>query len=277
MTQMIGRTQTNGAADYGNVHAFQPFDSSQRYLLHFGPGQTPPAEAFRSLTMYDGRQLFTADAINRFAIGDRDALTFNGNGSLDIPIRRESPGADVESKPSPSAAQHPKRQRHLFHPWRVRLVVPSSGIIALQTGPTVQPHLMRPTPREGETMNYPLLNVFWTIFEVFLWVAWFWILITVFIDIFRSSDLSGWGKALWFLFVLVIPLIGVLVYLIARGGKMHERAVNQAQRQDEAFRSYVQETAGTSPADQLAKLAELRDQGAITDEEFAREKAKVLA
>jgi ABC-type multidrug transport system fused ATPase/permease subunit len=126
-------------------------------------------------------------------------------------------------------------------------------------------------------MNYPLLNVFWTIFEVFLWVAWFWVLITVFVDIFRSHDLSGWGKALWFLFVLIIPLIGVLVYLIARGGKMHERAVNQAQRQDEAFRSYVQETAGTSRADQLAKLADLRDQGAITDEEFAREKAKVLA
>ena len=72
-------------------------------------------------------------------------------------------------------------------------------------------------------MNYPLLNLFWTIFEVFLWVIWFWILITVFIDIFRSSDLSGWGKALWFLFVLLIPLVGVLVYLIVRGGSMHDR------------------------------------------------------
>ena len=125
--------------------------------------------------------------------------------------------------------------------------------------------------------SYPLLNVFWTIFEFFLWVAWLWILITVFIDIFRSSDLSGWGKALWFLFVLLIPLIGVLVYLIARGGEMHERAERQSQRQQEAFRSYVQESAGTSPADQLAKLADLRDQGAITSEEFAREKAKILA
>src|SRR5512142_1049742 len=111
--------------------------------------------------------------------------------------------------------------------------------------------------------SYPLLGAFWTIFEIFLWVMWFWILITVFIDIFRSHDLSGWGKALWFLFVLVIPLIGVLVYLIVRGGKMHERAVDQARRQDEAFRSYVQESAGTSTADQLAKLADLRDQGAI--------------
>jgi Phospholipase_D-nuclease N-terminal len=73
--------------------------------------------------------------------------------------------------------------------------------------------------------SYPLLNIFWTIFEVFLLVIWFWILITVFIDIFRSRDLSGWAKALWFLFVLFIPLIGVLVYLIARGGSMNERSV----------------------------------------------------
>jgi len=73
--------------------------------------------------------------------------------------------------------------------------------------------------------SYPLLNIFWTILEIFLLVIWFWILITVFIDIFRSPDLSGGGKALWFLFVLLIPLIGVLVYLIARGGAMQERSV----------------------------------------------------
>ena len=73
--------------------------------------------------------------------------------------------------------------------------------------------------------SYPLLNIFWTILVVFLWVIWFWILITVFIDIFRSADLSGWAKALWFLFVLFIPLIGVLVYLIARGGSMNDRSV----------------------------------------------------
>jgi hypothetical protein len=128
-------------------------------------------------------------------------------------------------------------------------------------------------------VNYPLLNLFWTIFEVFLWVIWFWILITVFIDIFRSSDLSGWGKALWFLFVLVIPLVGVLVYLIVRGGSMHDRAARVAEQQDAAVRSYVRDAAGTesTPADQLAKLADLHDRGVITDEEFAREKAKVLA
>jgi hypothetical protein len=130
----------------------------------------------------------------------------------------------------------------------------------------------------SSSYSYPLLGAFWTIFEIFLWVIWFWILITIFIDIFRSHDLSGWGKALWFLFVLILPLIGVLVYLIVRGGSMHERAVHQAQRQEEQFRSYVQETASSqSPADQLAKLAELRDRGVITAEEFEREKAKVLA
>jgi membrane protein implicated in regulation of membrane protease activity len=126
--------------------------------------------------------------------------------------------------------------------------------------------------------SYPLLGVFWTIFEIFLWVIWFWILITVFIDIFRSQDLSGWGKALWFVFVLFIPLIGVLVYLIARGGKMHERAAKDAQQQDEAFRSYVQQAAGEgNSADQLAKLADLRDRGVITAQEFEVEKAKILA
>jgi len=126
--------------------------------------------------------------------------------------------------------------------------------------------------------SYPLLGAFWTIIEIFIWVLWFWVLITVFIDIFRSHDLSGWGKALWFLFVLLIPLIGVLVYLIARGGKMHERMMKQAQQDDQQFRAYVQDAAGSgSTADQLSKLADLRDKGVITPEEFEREKAKVLA
>jgi Short C-terminal domain/Phospholipase_D-nuclease N-terminal len=125
--------------------------------------------------------------------------------------------------------------------------------------------------------NYPLLNVFWTILEIFLWVIWIWILIWVFIDIFRSHDLSGWAKALWFLFVLFIPLVGVLVYLIVRGGSMHERAMQQAQQQDQEARAYIRQAAGTgSSADQLAKLADLRDRGVITPEEFEREKAKIL-
>ena len=128
--------------------------------------------------------------------------------------------------------------------------------------------------------SYPLLDIFWSILELFLWIIWIWILIWIFIDIFRSHDLSGWAKALWFLFVLFIPLVGVLVYLIVRGGSMHERAVAQARQQDRDFRHYVQDAAATSPAstaDQLTKLADLRDRGVISAEEFDREKAKVLA
>ena len=130
----------------------------------------------------------------------------------------------------------------------------------------------------ASSYSYPLLGAFWTILEVFLWVLWIWVLIYVFIDIFRSRDLSGWAKALWFLFVLFIPLIGVLVYLIARGGKMQERAQQDARQQEKDFRAYVQEAASSgTPADQLAKLADLRDKGVISAEEFEREKAKVLS
>jgi hypothetical protein len=128
--------------------------------------------------------------------------------------------------------------------------------------------------------NYPVLDIFWSILEFFLWLVWIWIMIWIFIDIFRSHDLSGWAKALWFLFVLLIPLVGVLVYLIVRGGSMHERAERQAQQQDQAFRHYVQQAAGgsqASTADQLTKLADLRDRGVISSQEFDREKDKLLA
>jgi len=130
----------------------------------------------------------------------------------------------------------------------------------------------------SSSYSYPILGAFWTIFMIFLWVIWFWVLITIFIDLFRSHDLSGWAKALWFIFILILPLIGVLVYLIARGGKMHERQVQDAKVQERELRQYVQEAAGSqSSADQLAKLADLRDRGVITAEEFDREKAKILA
>jgi type VI protein secretion system component VasK len=133
-------------------------------------------------------------------------------------------------------------------------------------------------PSLAASYNYPLLDFFWTIFEIFLWVIWIWILIWIFIDIFRSHDLSGFAKALWFLFVLFIPLIGVLVYLIVRGGSMHERAVQQARQEDQAARQYIREAAGSeSSADQLAKLADLRDRGVINADEFEREKAKILS
>jgi type VI protein secretion system component VasK len=123
--------------------------------------------------------------------------------------------------------------------------------------------------------DYPLLSVFWTILWFFAFVIWIWVLVDVMVDIFRSRDLGGWGKALWFLFVLFVPILGVVVYLIARGDKMHEREVREEQAQDAAAtRAYVQETA--SSADELTKLAGLRDHGVISEAEFEREKAKIL-
>jgi len=99
----------------------------------------------------------------------------------------------------------------------------------------------------------------------------------VFSDIFRSRDLGGLAKAIWVIFVIVLPFLGIFVYLIARGGKMHERAAAQAQQQQKAFDDYVKQAAGSSSADQLAKLAELKDKGAITEAEFESQKAKILA
>lgn len=122
-------------------------------------------------------------------------------------------------------------------------------------------------------------EVFLSMLWFFLFVIWIWLLISVFTDIFRSPDLSGWAKAAWAIFVLVLPYLGVFVYLIARGHKMGEHAAEDARRRDEMFRGYVREAAGTpaSDADQLAKLASLRADGAISDEEYERLKAKVMA
>lgn len=123
-------------------------------------------------------------------------------------------------------------------------------------------------------------QVFWSFLWFFLWIIWLWLLIVVFTDIFRSPDLSGWSKALWTIFVIVLPYLGVLVYFIARGHKMSEHAVQQAQAQEAQMRSYVQSVAGsstTSTADELARLAELRDKGTLSPEEFAQAKAKLLA
>jgi hypothetical protein len=127
--------------------------------------------------------------------------------------------------------------------------------------------------------SYPVLDVFWTIFEIFAFVVWFWLLFVVLTDIFRSSDLSGWGKAAWTIFVVFLPLFGILTYLIVRGRSMQERSARQARKQEEAFRNYVQEAAGPPPssADQLAKLADLKQRGVITSDEFEQEKTKVLA
>jgi hypothetical protein len=130
--------------------------------------------------------------------------------------------------------------------------------------------------------DYPLLGMFWTLLWFFLWVAWIVILFRVFVDIFRSHDLGGWGKGLWSIFVIIVPFLGVFVYLIARGHGMQERDIKQAQAQQEAFRSYVQDAAGSGgggggTADELSKLADLRDRGVITPEEFEAQKSKLLA
>ena len=115
-------------------------------------------------------------------------------------------------------------------------------------------------------------QVFWSMLWFFLFFIWIWLLITVFADIFRSHDLSGWSKALWTIFVIVLPYLGVFVYLIARGHKMSEHAVQAAQAQDQANRSYIQSVAGsgTSTADEIARLADLRDKGVISEDEFTQ-------
>jgi hypothetical protein len=126
--------------------------------------------------------------------------------------------------------------------------------------------------------NYPILDLIWTMFMFFVFILWIWLLIAVFMDIFRSHDLGGWAKAIWVFFIIILPFLGVLVYLIARGGKMHERAAEQAAQQQKAFDAYVKQTAGSgSTADDLAKLADLKQQGVITDAEFEAQKAKILA
>ncbi len=126
-------------------------------------------------------------------------------------------------------------------------------------------------------MSYPLLSAFLTMVWFFLWILWLFLLFWIIMDIFRSRDLGGWAKAAWLLFVIVLPFLGVLVYLIARGDKMHERQTRDLQAQDQAFRSYVKDAAGTGSADEVAKLADLRDRGVISESEFQAGKAKVLA
>jgi hypothetical protein len=126
--------------------------------------------------------------------------------------------------------------------------------------------------------DYPLLGVFWTMLWIFLWVAWIFLLIRVFADIFRSHDMGGWAKALWSLLIIFLPFLGVLIYLIARGNSMAQRDMQLAQQQEQAFRSYVQETAAgsASTADELSKLADLRSKGVLSDAEFEAQKAKLL-
>lgn len=119
-----------------------------------------------------------------------------------------------------------------------------------------------------------LISMIW----FFLFIMWIMLLFNIFGDIFRSKDLSGVAKTLWLLFVIVTPYLGAFVYLIARGGKMAENQVAAVQAQDAAMQDYIRSAAGTSasPAEELARLADLKDKGVIDDAEFARLKAKVL-
>ena len=126
--------------------------------------------------------------------------------------------------------------------------------------------------------SYPILNIFWTMLEFFLFFIWLWLAIMVFADIFRSHDIGGGTKALWVIFIILLPYLGVLAYLLFRGGSMHERAAAQAALQQKMFNQRIQNVAGgPTTADQLHKLADLKEKGFITDAEFQSEKEKLLA
>jgi hypothetical protein len=122
-------------------------------------------------------------------------------------------------------------------------------------------------------------QVLWSMLWFFMFFIWFWLLITVFGDIFRSHDMGGGAKALWVIFVIIAPFLGVFVYLIARGHKMSEHALETAQAHDAAAKAYIQQAAGTgaSPADELARLADLKAQGVLTDAEFSKMKEKLVS
>ncbi len=122
----------------------------------------------------------------------------------------------------------------------------------------------------------PLLDLFWTILIIFLFVAWIWVLISVLIDVFRN-DISGWAKALWVLFIVFLPILGVLAYLIVHGSDMSQRQMDRATEAQEAQDEYIRDVAGSTQADELAKLASLRDQGVLSEDEYQAQKAKLLA
>ncbi|GAA3830487.1 SHOCT domain-containing protein [Streptomyces phyllanthi] len=128
--------------------------------------------------------------------------------------------------------------------------------------------------------DFPLLSAFWTMLWFFLWILWIILVFRIVVDIFRDDDLSGWAKTGWLVFTIVLPFVGVFVYVIVRGKDMGRREVAQARAQQEAFDSYVRETAGArekpSSVDELARLSEIRARGDITDEEFRRAKELVL-
>ena len=128
-------------------------------------------------------------------------------------------------------------------------------------------------------MSHPLLNAFWMMLWFFLWIMWLMLLFHVIVDVFRDRKLSGWAKAGWTIFVCVLPFLGVFIYLIVRGSGMAARSMEQAEAQQKNFDDYVRKTAGSggAPGDELAKLAALKADGTISEEEFQRAKQKILA
>jgi Short C-terminal domain/Phospholipase_D-nuclease N-terminal len=124
--------------------------------------------------------------------------------------------------------------------------------------------------------DYPFMDVLWSMIIFFSWVIWIWVVITVLMDVFRRHDIGGFAKALWVIFVVILPWLGVLIYLIVEHDGMRERSVKQAQAQRHQFDQYVREAAGGS-ADEIAKAKQLLDQGAITQDEFDALKAKALS
>ena len=116
-----------------------------------------------------------------------------------------------------------------------------------------------------------------TVLEIFLFAAWLMVLFSIIGDLFRDHQLSGWGKAAWIVFLIFIPFLGALIYLIARGPGMRERALQQQQEAQQQIDAYIRQTAGGSPADELAKLAKLHDERKLSDEEYERAKAKIVA
>jgi hypothetical protein len=126
--------------------------------------------------------------------------------------------------------------------------------------------------------DYPFMDVLWSMIIFFFWVIWIWIVITVLIDVFRRHDIGGFAKALWVIFVVILPWLGVLIYLIVEHDGMRDRSVQQARAQRQAMDEYVRETAGGGgSAAEIAQAKELLDSGAITQEEFEALKAKALA
>ena len=129
--------------------------------------------------------------------------------------------------------------------------------------------------------DYPFMDVLWTMLIFFVWVVWIWIVVTVLIDVFRRHDIGGFSKALWVIFVIVAPFLGVFVYVIARGRSMTERDIERAQANEQMMQQYIRQTAASAgtggTADELVKLADLRDRGVLSEAEFQAQKSKLMA